>query len=82
MQGAIVEGVIEANDEKSAIERLKNAGYIPLNVAAPRESINKKISLRSSKGDVLTFTTELSVLLAAGITPRQRSQYPCRNIRE
>ena len=67
MQGAIVEGVIEANDEKSAIERLKNAGYIPLNVAAPRESINKKISLRSSKGDVLTFTTELSVLLAAGL---------------
>lgn len=67
MQGAIVEGVIEANDEKSAIERLKNAGYIPLNVAAPRESINKKISLRSSKGDVLTFTAELSVLLAAGL---------------
>ncbi len=34
MEGAIVEGAIEAADEKSAIERLKNSGIIPLKVAA------------------------------------------------
>ena len=68
----MVEGVIEAIDEKAAIERLKNAGYIPLNVAAPREGIRKRLSLRSSKGSVMTFTTELSVLLGAGL-PIDRS---------
>ncbi len=72
MQGAIVEGTIEAADEKSAIERLKNSGVIPLKVAAPEEGIRKKITLRSSKGDLLTFTTELSVLLSAGL-PLDRS---------
>jgi general secretion pathway protein F len=72
MQGAIVEGAIEAADEKSAIERLKNSGVIPLKVAAPEEGIRKKITLRSSKGDILTFTTELSALLSAGL-PLDRS---------
>jgi len=68
----VVEGVIEAVDEKAAIERLKNAGYIPLNVAAPREGIRKRLSLKSSKGSIMTFTTELSVLLGAGL-PIDRS---------
>lgn len=72
MQGAIVEGTIEAADEKSAIERLRNSGVIPLKVAAPQEGIRKKFTLRSSKGDLLTFTTELSVLLSAGL-PLDRS---------
>jgi len=72
MQGAIVEGTIEAADEKSAIERLKNSGVIPLKVAAPEEGIRKKFTSRSSKGDLLTFTTELSVLLSAGL-PLDRS---------
>jgi general secretion pathway protein F len=72
IEGAIVEGVIEAVDERSAIERLKNTGFIPLNVAAPKEGIGKKISLRSSRADLLTFTTELSALLGAGL-PLDRS---------
>src|SRR4030043_1090270 len=72
MQGAIVEGTIEAADEKSAIERLRNSGVIPLKVAAPQEGIRKKFTLRSSKGDLLTFTTELSALLSAGL-PIDRS---------
>lgn len=67
MEGAIVEGAIEAADEKSAIERLKNSGIIPLKVAAPEEGIKKRITLRSSKTDLLTFTTELSSLLTAGL---------------
>ncbi len=72
VEGSIIEGVIEAADEKSAVERLKNTGVIPLTVAAPREGIKKKISLRSSKADLLTFTTELSALLNAGL-PLDRS---------
>lgn len=72
MEGAIVEGAIEAVDEKSAIERLKNTGIIPLKVISPKEGIKKRIALRSSKADLLTFTTELSELLGAGL-PLDRS---------
>jgi general secretion pathway protein F len=72
IEGAILEGVIEAVDEQSAIERLKNTGLIPLDVAAPKEGIGKKFSLRSSRADLLTFTTELSALLGAGL-PLDRS---------
>jgi general secretion pathway protein F len=72
MEGAIIEGAIEAADEKSAIERLKNTGVIPLKIAAPEEGIGKRITLRSSKGNLLTFTTELSALLSAGL-PLDRS---------
>ena len=72
LDGAIIEGVIEATDENSAIERLKNTGYIPLKIAAPKVGIQKRISLRSSRSDLLTFTTELSALLGAGL-PLDRS---------
>ncbi len=72
VQGAIIEGVIEAADEQSAVERLKNTGYIPLRIAAPRAERGKRFSLRSSRSDLLTFTTELSALLGAGL-PLDRS---------
>jgi len=72
VEGTIVEGVIEAADEKTAIERLKNTGYIPLTIALPREGLKKKLSFKSSKGALLTFTTELSALLGAGL-PLDRS---------
>jgi len=72
LDGAIMEGVIEAADEKAAVEMLKNTGFIPLKIAAPTESIKKRFSLRSSKGDLLIFTTELSALLHAGL-PLDRS---------
>jgi general secretion pathway protein F len=67
-----MEGVIEAGDEKSALERLKTSGLIPLSVTAPREGIKKRITLKSSKADLLTFTTELSALLNASL-PLDRS---------
>lgn len=67
-----MEGVIEAANEKAAVEILKNTGIIPLKIAAPRESIKKRLSLRSSQGDLLIFTTELSELLHAGL-PLDRS---------
>jgi general secretion pathway protein F len=67
-----VEGVIDAVDEKAAVERLKNGGVIPLRVAPPKAGLGKKISFKSAKADVLTFTTELSALLGAGL-PIDRS---------
>ncbi|HMK61847.1 MAG TPA: type II secretion system F family protein [Dissulfurispiraceae bacterium] len=72
MQGAVVEGSIEAADEKAAVEMLRNTGVIPLKVEAPREGLRQKFFLRYAKGDVLTFTTELTALLGAGL-PLDRS---------
>jgi len=72
IDGTVVEGAIEAADEKSALERLRNTGVIPLKLYVPDEGIKKKFSLRSSRGDLLTFTTELSALLGAGL-PLDRS---------
>jgi general secretion pathway protein F len=72
MEGAVVEGVIEAVDERAAVERLRNSGIIPLKIAAPKEGLKGKITLRFSRGDLLTFTTELSALLGAGL-PLDRS---------
>ena len=71
-EGAIVEGVVDAADERAAVEKLRNTGVIPLKIAAPREGIRRKFTLKSSKGDLLTFTTELSALLGAGL-PLDRS---------
>lgn len=70
--GAIVEGVIEAADEGDVAERLKNSGVIPLTIATPKEGLGKRFILKSSRGDILTFTTELSSLLGAGL-PLDRS---------
>jgi general secretion pathway protein F len=72
MEGTMVEGVIEAPAQEIAIDRLKNSGVIPIKVVAPRQSFRKKLAFRSSKADLLTFTTELSVLLNAGL-PLDRS---------
>jgi general secretion pathway protein F len=70
--GAIVESVIEASDEKAAVDRLQDSGLIPLKISKPREGMRKKFFSRSPKADVLTFTTELSALLGAGL-PLDRS---------
>jgi general secretion pathway protein F len=73
MDGETIEGVIEATDEKLAIERIKNTGVIPLKIVAPKQKgWQGKISFKRSRGDLLTFTTELSVLLSAGL-PLDRS---------
>lgn len=67
MEGIMVEGVIEAPTQDVAIDKLKNSGVIPIKVAAPRQSFGKRLTWRSSRTDLLTFTTELSVLLNAGL---------------
>lgn len=70
--GAIVEGVIEAADEKSAVDRLKNSGVIPLKIEPTGEGLKKRFISKSSKNDIITFTTELSALIGAGL-PLDRS---------
>jgi general secretion pathway protein F len=71
--GSVVDGVIEASDDKAAVDRLRNSGLIPLNITAPKEGgLKKRLALRSAKSEVLTFTTELSALLGAGL-PLDRS---------
>ncbi|MEW6002438.1 MAG: type II secretion system F family protein, partial [Nitrospirota bacterium] len=72
LDGSILEGVIDAVDEKTAIERLRGTGVIPLKLTTPKESVKKRFTLRSSKSDLLTFTTELAALLNAGL-PLDRS---------
>jgi len=72
-EGTVAEGVIEAADEKSAVERLKNTGVIPLEVRAPREGgLKAKLRLKTRRLDLVTFTAELSALLGAGL-PLDRS---------
>ncbi len=72
LDGTVVEGVVEAPDEKIAISQIQNTGVIPLRITAPKEGMKKKFAFRSAKGDLLTFTTELSALTGAGL-PLDRS---------
>jgi general secretion pathway protein F len=72
VEGVIVEGVIEAADERDAATRLKNSGVIPIKIATPKEAFGSRFLPKSSRGDILTFTTELSALLGAGL-PLDRS---------
>ena len=72
LEGAVLEGAIEAADERAAVERLKISGMIPLKVFTHQEGIKKRFQLRFSKGDLLNFTTELAALLGAGL-PLDRS---------
>jgi general secretion pathway protein F len=71
-EGSVIEGNIEAPDERSAVERLRNTGVIPLKISSSSDTARWKFSLRSAKGDLLVFTTELSALLSAGL-PLDRS---------
>ncbi|KQC11504.1 MAG: hypothetical protein APR62_09720 [Smithella sp. SDB] len=72
--GVIMEGVIEAHDEKSAVNILKNSGVIPLKIKLQKNGLisAENFGFRSAKNEVLTFTTELHALLGAGL-PLDRS---------
>jgi general secretion pathway protein F len=72
LDGQITEGVIEASDDRAAADMRKNSGVIPLRITAPKEGTRKRLMSRSPKGNILTFTTELSALLHAGL-PLDRS---------
>lgn len=66
--GAITEGFIDASDEHSAAEKLKNIGVIPVKVSSPGRAGAKSVSRKTSREDLQTFTDELAVLLGAGLT--------------
>ena len=68
MEGTVTEGVIEAADERVAVERLRNTGVIPLEIKTTTTSgFRKSFKLGARKADLLSFTAELSTLLAAGL---------------
>jgi general secretion pathway protein F len=69
MEGIVSEGVIDAPDKKAAIERLRNTGVIPLEIKAPADhGFRRSIGFKTGKMDLVSFTAELSTLLAAGLT--------------
>lgn len=79
--GDVVEGVIEAPDRDDAARRLKDSGLIPLKITVPRGEGGRRFFPGSRMEDVLTFFTELSVLLNAGL-PLDRSLAILANISE
>jgi type II secretion system protein F len=77
--GQVVEGSLEAPEEKSVVGKLHDLGLIPIRILPPKEAqvLSFDISLdslfgRITSGDVLNFTQELSTLLNAGL-PLDRS---------
>jgi len=77
-QGKIVEGVMEAGEERVVIARLHDQGYLPLRVAMPGQTKQrvafKGFSLPALPGrgtvrqrDLLVLTQELATLIAAGL---------------
>src|SRR5712692_7680988 len=77
-QGKIVEGVMEAGEEKVVVARLHDQGYLPLRVALPGQAKSGSslgwFSLPAFPGrgtirqrDLLILTQELATLIAAGL---------------
>lgn len=81
-QGKIVEGSMEAGEERSVVQRLREKGLIPIRIgagAAPAPRASKAITLpsfgqsrRVKTSELLIFTRELATLLQAGM-PLDRS---------
>jgi type II secretion system protein F len=77
-QGKVIEGVMEAPEERTVVARLHDQGYLPLHIALPGQTKPKtalsSLSLPAlpSRGaikqrDLLIVTQELATLLAAGL---------------
>lgn len=68
LEGIIAEGVIDAVDEKTVLYKIKSSGAIPLEVraVAPKNFLSR-FKLKTSSGDLVNFTAELSSLLEAGL---------------
>jgi len=78
--GKVVEGVMEADAERSVILRLREMGCVPLLIAvpseraigAPRQQVPLFTRRKVNQQQLLQFTRELGALLAAGL-PLDRS---------
>ncbi|HJY80758.1 MAG TPA: type II secretion system F family protein [Candidatus Binatia bacterium] len=77
-QGKIIEGVMEAGEEKVVVARLHDQGYLPLRVALPGQAksdsslgwfalpvLPRRGTIRQR--DLLVLTQELATLIAAGL---------------
>jgi type II secretion system protein F len=79
-QGKIIEGSMEAGEERSVVQRLRERGLIPIRIgvgdAGPRAGRALSLPGLGRRGvrtkELLIFTRELSTLLGAGI-PLDRS---------
>jgi general secretion pathway protein F len=69
LDGTISEGIVEADNTKAGTDKLRESGLIPLKIVPRKEGLREwgKISFRSHRTDLITFTTELSALLNAGL---------------
>lgn len=70
--GENVNGLVESNDEKQALNALRERGLVPYSLKIVHEGslINSisKIFNRISLGDITTFTRQLSTMITAGMT--------------
>ena len=76
-QGKVVEGVMEAGEERAVVARLHDQGYLPLRVALPgqaksRSSLGLSLPVLPGRGairqrDLLVLTQELATLITAGL---------------
>ena len=70
--GKIISGVIQASDERLAVDQLQERGYFPFKVNKAGEKKTLDISFlpflgpRVKERDIMTFTYQLGVLLDAG----------------
>ncbi len=67
MDGLVSEGFIEAADKNAAAERLKHSGSIPLRIEARGGSSARRFGFGTHQA-VLTFTSQLSDLIGAGLS--------------
>ena len=75
--GKITKGTLNAEDERSAVRKLQNQGYIPIRIQLSdggsdfaKTKLTKKLVSpfnRISSKDVMVFTMDLAVLLEAGL---------------
>ena len=79
--GKVIEGVMEANEERLVISQLQAQGFIPISVRLPAQARRFSLQLSTffpfrkvSHKDVMTFTQQLSTLVGAGL-PLDRSLY-------
>ena len=79
LSGKVVEGTLEAAEEKTVVEKLHDLGLIPIRIHLPKETQASSADIsfatltgRVTSRDVLIFTQELSTLIEAGL-PLDRS---------
>ena len=77
-QGQIIEGLMEAGEERAVVARLHEQGYLPLRIGLPGQARAKmsftqlslpEISLRGKvrQRDLLVMTQELATLISSGL---------------